>query len=147
MRALMTVIAAILLCVVAGSALARDTKHMYLIAEALDRPVATEKLGTAVAFYFGKQEHPPVARTLGEYTANRKTNAANKSDREACQWVFLSAMLALRDRALQEGGDAVINIKSYYKKNEVVSNSEYECHAGAVVAGVALRGTVVKLAK
>jgi hypothetical protein len=61
--------------------------------------------------------------------------------------VFLTVVLALRDRAVSEGGDAVVNIKSYYKKNEVVSDSEYECHAGAFVAGVALKGTVVKLAQ
>lgn len=88
-----------------------------------------------------------MAKTLGEYTANRKTNAVNKSDQTACEWAFLSALLSLRDRAIEQGGDAVINIRSYYKKDEVTSNSEYECHAGAIIAGVALRGTVVKLAK
>lgn len=147
MKTRMTVITIALLCVVAGSAFARDTKHMYLIDAALNTPVARDKLGTAVKFYFGQQEHPPVARTIAEYTANRKTNAANKSDRVACEWVFLTAMLALRDRAVQDGGDAVINIKSFYKKNEVVSDTEFECHAGAFVAGVALKGTVVTLAK
>ncbi|HZC01952.1 MAG TPA: hypothetical protein VE844_11510 [Gammaproteobacteria bacterium] len=59
----------------------------------------------------------------------------------------MSALLALRDRAVQEGGDAVINIKSFYKKNEVISDSEYECHAGGILAGVALQGTVVRLTK
>ena len=145
MRTLITVMATVLMGVAVGTA--RDTRHMYPIGAALNTPAAKEKLGSAVRFYFGKQEHPAVTRALGEYTANRKTNAANKSDREACEWVFLTALLALRDRAVQDGGDAVIDIKSFYKKNEVVSDSEYECHAGAFVAGVALRGTVVKLAK
>lgn len=147
MNTRMTVITTLLLCVAAGSAFARDTKHMYLIDAALNTPAAKDKLGTAVKFYFGKQAHPPVARTVADYVANRKTNAANKTDREACEWVFLSAMLALRDRAVQDGADAVINIRSYYKKNEVVSDTEFECHAGAFVAGVALKGTVVTLAK
>jgi uncharacterized protein YbjQ (UPF0145 family) len=143
----MTVITFALLGITYSSALARDTKYMYPIVAALNTPAAKEKVGTNVAFYFGAQGHPQVVRTLGEYTANRKTNAFNKSDQEACEWAFLSALLALRDRAAAQGGDAVINIKSYYKKDEVISNSEYGCHAGAVIAGVALRGTVVKLAK
>lgn len=143
----MIVLTLVLLCVTSGNALARDTKYMLPLEAALNTPAAREKLGTGVTFYFGKQGHPAVAQQFGEYTANRKTNALNKSDQEACEWAFLSALLALRDRAVQQGGNAVINIMSYYKKNEVVSNGEYECHAGAVIAGVALRGTVVKLAK
>ena len=142
----MMVITLGLICATHGSVLARDTRHMYPIDAALKTPASKEKLGTRVAFYFGKQAHPTVARNLGEYTANRKTNAANKSDQEACDWAFVSALLALRDRALQEGGNAVINIKSFYKKNEVVSDSEYECHAGGLLAGVALQGAAVKLA-
>lgn len=147
MRLRITLMALILLYITSSSIFARDTKHLLPIDDALNTPAAKEKLSPSVAFYFGKQTHPPVAQTLGEYTANRKTNAVNKSDRQACEWVFLSALLALHDRAVQEGGNAVINIKSYYKKNEFVSDSEYECHAGGIIAGVALKGTVVKLAK
>jgi uncharacterized protein YbjQ (UPF0145 family) len=77
--------------------------------------------------------------------ANRKTNAFNKSDEEACKWVFLSAMIALQERAIREGANAVVGINSYYKKNEVSSNTQYECHAGNIVAGVALKGTVARL--
>jgi uncharacterized protein YbjQ (UPF0145 family) len=120
---------------------------MYPVSAALNTPAAKDQLGTKVAFYFGNQPHPQVAQTLGVYSANRKTNAFNKSDQEACEWVFLSALLALRDRAVKQGGDAVINIQSYYKKNEVSSDTEYECHTGAIIGGVALQGTVVKLAK
>jgi len=38
-----------------------------------------------------------------------------KSDEGARQWAFLSALLALRQRAKQEGGDVVINVVSFYK--------------------------------
>ncbi len=71
--------------------------------------------------------------------------SCEKSDEKACNWAFLSAMIALRDRALNEGGNAVVNIKSNYKQNEMSSNTEFECHAGAIMSGVALKGTVVKL--
>jgi hypothetical protein len=148
-RTILVSIPVVLLLTVLGgtTAGARDTKLMLPVAEGLGTPAAKEKLGTTVKFFFGNQAHPPVAKRIGEYVANHKTNAANKSDKTACEWVFLTAVLALRDRAVSDGGDAVVNIKSYYKKSEVVSDSEYECHAGAFVAGVALKGTVVKLAE
>lgn len=126
-------------------ALARDSEHMFDIQEALAANDAKNRLGDQVKFYFGDQAHPSVARTISEVVANRKTNAFGKGDLEACQWVFLSSMLALRDAALERGADAVINIESYYKKNAVSDAESFECHAGNVVAGVALKGDLVKL--
>jgi len=124
--------------------LARDTKHMFPLSDALNTAVAVEQLDKGIKFYFGSQKPESVARSLGPFTSNRKTNAFNKTDKEACEWAFLSAMLALQARAEQEGGDAVI-IHSYYRKNTVKSDTEYECGAGAFVAGVTLVGEVVKL--
>ncbi|MDE1460342.1 excinuclease ATPase subunit [Spartinivicinus poritis] len=126
---------------------ARDTRVMHSIQEALSKPAAKEKLLPNVPLYFGNQPTPRVLKTLGEYMSNKKTNAFNKSDKEACQWVILSALISLQQRALQEGGNAVVNIKSYYKKNEISSTTEFECGAGALIAGVTLKGTVVKLAR
>lgn len=58
---------------------------------------------------------------------------------------MLSALLELRERAKKLGGNAVTNIVSYYKKDTSSSETEYDCHAGNIIAGVALKGTVVKL--
>jgi hypothetical protein len=124
---------------------ARDTALKLPIKDAMATEAAKSQLGTDVKFFFGSEAHPAPKTTLGTYTSNKKTNFANKSDKEGCEWVFLSAMVPLKQRALAEGGNAVINIQSYYKKNEFSSPTEYECHAGAFVGGVALRGTVVKL--
>lgn len=124
---------------------ARDTQHMYPYQELMSTEDAKMKLDRDIKFYFGDQSHPAVARKLGTYTSNKKTNALNKSDERACEWAFLSAMISLQQRAIREGGDAVINIQSYYKKNIINSATEFECGAGVFVAGVALRGTVVKL--
>lgn len=126
------------------AAQARDTKHMLPLADAMKTDAAKEQLTQGIKFYFGKQG-PKFKKSLGTHTANRKTNAFGKSDEQACEWVFLSSLVALRDRALADGGDAVINIHSYYKKSPMHSDTEFECHAGAFTAGVALRGTVVKL--
>jgi uncharacterized protein YbjQ (UPF0145 family) len=83
---------------------------------------------------------------LGTDVSNRKTNAFGKSDEKACNWAFLSAMIALEKRAKQLGANAVVNIVSYYRKVEMSSMTDFECHAGAVIAGVALKGEFVKIA-
>lgn len=145
MKASALVAAAAAVLTVSVAAYARDTALKLPVKEALETADAKEKLGTDVKFFFGSQAHPAAKATLGTYTSNKKTNFANKTDKEGCEWVFLSAMIALKQRAVAEGGNAVVNIQSYYKKKEFSSPTEYECHAGAIMGGVALRGTVVKL--
>jgi uncharacterized protein YbjQ (UPF0145 family) len=125
---------------------ARDTKHMMPIAPAMQVSDAQEKLDGSVKFFFGSQKHPKVLSKLGSDVANRKTNAFGKADGTACNWAFLSALIALEKRALALGANAVVNIVSYYKKNEVSSVTDFECHAGAIMAGVALKGDFVKIA-
>lgn len=98
----------------------------------------------SVRFYLAGQKVGVVSR-LGEDVANRKTNAANKSDVEACNWVALSALKALQDNAKQRGANAVVDIVSYYKKSEFRSASNFECFAGTWVAGVALKGSYAKV--
>lgn len=136
---------ALLATVIASPAYSRDTVHMLSLEDALSTPDAEEKLDGSVEFYFAGQDHPPVERSVVETFTNKKTNAFGKSDEEACNWVFLSAMIALQDRAKKEGADAVVDIVSYYDKNEMASATEFECHAGAIMAGVALKGNFVTL--
>lgn len=127
------------------SAVARDTPLHLSVDEAMTTAEFREKLADDVQFFFADQPYPVPTATMGEFITNKKTNAFGKSDKEACEWVFLSAMIALKDRALAEGGNAVVNIVSYYKQNEFASDSDYECHAGAIMSGVALKGRVVTL--
>jgi uncharacterized protein YbjQ (UPF0145 family) len=137
----MTVAVAML---ISGVADARDTEHKLPIKDAMAANKAVETLGPDVKFFFGP-DAPKSAKVVGTWVSNKKANFVGKSDKDACEWAFLSAMLSLRDRAVAEGGNAVVNIESYYKKKPFTSATEYECHAGAVTGGVALRGTVVKL--
>jgi hypothetical protein len=135
------VMAAAAALLVSGVSLARDTLLKLPIKDAMETADAKAALGTGVKFEFGGSAP---AKNLGTFTSNKKTNFANKSDKEGCQRAFLSAMIALKERALAEGGNAVVNIQSYYKKNEFSSATEYECGAGAIMGGVTMRGTVVK---
>jgi hypothetical protein len=131
----------------AAPAQARDTEYHLKIDEVLQNAEYQQKLGNTVRFYFGNQPAPHVEKTFGEFVTNKKTNSFGKPDEEACRWAMPSALIELRDRAGKEGGNAVTNIVSYFKKNTASSESVYECHAGALIAGVALKGTVVKLDK
>lgn len=130
---------------VTGSAIARDDLLTLPLKDALESADAKAKLSGDIKFFFGAQKTPKVQTKLGTFTSNKKTNFANKSDAVGCQIAFLSAMIALQERARAEGGNAVINIRSYYKKQTFSSETEYQCGAGSFVGGVALQGDVAKL--
>lgn len=132
---------------VAGpQAQARNTRNMLPIAAAMADNDAKGRLGDAVKFYFAGQPMPAVLEKLGTDKTSQKTNAFGKSDERACNWAFLSAMLRLQKRAKELGANAVVNIVSNYDNVEYASATDFECHAGAVMAGVALKADFVKIA-
>jgi hypothetical protein len=106
---------------------------------------ATAKSFSEVKFYFGDQSHPEPRRFIGNYSSRRTTNAFGKSDQAACQWAFLSGIKTFYERALAEGGNAVINIRSVTTGAPVSSSTEFVCRAGNVVAKVYLTGDVVSM--
>jgi uncharacterized protein YbjQ (UPF0145 family) len=124
---------------------ARDTLHNLNVNEALQVGRDQGVILDDVKVFFVGQKHPAVIKKYGEFKTNKKTNAFNKSDEKACQWAFFSAIKSLQSRALKEGGNAVIDIKSNYKSREFSSPTEFQCGAGALMAGVALKGIVVKV--
>ncbi|MBO4123324.1 excinuclease ATPase subunit [Cupriavidus gilardii] len=130
---------------VSAPASARDTRYLLPIQDVLNMPEAKEKLDGSVRFFFAGQRTPKVLETKGSDVSNRKTNGVGKSDEEACRWAALSALLSFQDKAKTMDANAVVNLVSYYKKNEMASADQYECHAGAVVVGVALKGDYARV--
>ncbi len=124
---------------------ARDSIANYSIDDAIKSDPS--KIGEDVTLYFAGQPHPAAAQSFGEAATNKKTNGFGKSDLEACQRVFLSALIELQERARKDGGNAVINIKSNYKNELHESATEFVCGSGAVISGVALKGDVVRVSK
>lgn len=116
------------------------------VKDVLDASFSSGKLDGSVKFYFAGQSTPKVLKTLEEDVTNKKSNAFGKSKEEACKWVMLSALMALQESAKARGANAVTGIVSYYKKVEYKSASQYECHAGNMISGVALKGRYAKLA-
>jgi len=138
-------IAATAVLAVASTAQARDTRVEQSLRELVSSQAARDAgIDGSVRFYLAG-EKVNVQQRLGEDVTNKKTNAANKSDEEACRWVALSALRALQDGAKSRNANAVVDIVSYYKKNEFKSTTNYECYAGTLMAGVALKGTYAKV--
>jgi hypothetical protein len=139
---------AALLCVfVAPISDARDTKNMWPIADALNTAEAKAQLNQGIQYFFGDSAHPPVEKSFGVYQSNKKTRGVGRTDKEACDWTFLSAMVSFQQRAKELGGDAVIKIESYYREVPISNATEYQCGSGALMSGVTFRGEVVKLKK
>ena len=124
---------------------ARDDIGSYAIADALAIEEYKNLLGNEIRFYCGTNKPKNIQKIYGEFGTNKKTNAFNKTDKAACQRAFISALISLRDRALREGGNAVINVKSNYKGTLTSDNTTFRCGAGAIMAGVALVGTVAQV--
>ena len=112
------------------------------IASDLNSPRAQKVLNPKIQLHFA--EGPVQIDPAHTFVSNKKTNAHNKNAEQACQIAFLSALISLQQRAVVEGGNAVVNIHSYYKKNPYFSAETYYCEDGYLMSGVALRGTVVR---
>ena len=126
---------------------ARDSATYVSLADAVARGKASGQLDGSVAFYLEGATTPAIKQKLGDATVNRKTNAVGKSDEEACHWVAMGALVALQEAAKQRGANAVVGMVSNYKKRTWSDPARYECHAGAIMAGVAFRGTYAQVAR
>lgn len=140
-------ITALALMTAMGAAHAADRTVMLPIAAAMSSSDAQAKLDSSIQFRFGDQPLKGKTTSLGTDKTSQKTNAFGKSDETACNWVFLSAMMQLQKHAQSIGANGVVNIRSNYGNIEKSSTTEFECHAGALMAGVALKADFVKVAQ
>jgi len=140
------VTAALLLSALPTLSQARDTTLYLPFDKVVNEALRSGKIDRSVKFYLAGDEPQGKVSVLsaGEVT-NKKTNAFNKSDEDACLWVAQSALISLFQAAKNSGANAVINIVSFYKRNERSDATTYECHAGAIMAGVALKGDLAKV--
>ncbi|MFJ4372376.1 excinuclease [Pseudomonas japonica] len=141
-----TATAALMLCALPGLSQARDTALYLPFEKVVQQMTAEKKLDGSVKFYLaGVQPKGKVTVVSPGAVTNKKTNAFNKSDEAACEWALQSALLTMQDAAKRVNANAVTNIASFYKKNERKDAVTYECHAGAVMAGVAIRGDLSRV--
>lgn len=138
-------IATLLVAAVSLPVAARDTEYKLPYADVLSMSEAQDKLDPNIKLHFKGQPPLKILERKGQGTSNKKTNGVGKDDRFGCRWAALSALVALQDDAKRNGANAVVDIQSYYKRDSFSSATEYECHAGAVVIGVTLRGSYAKV--
>ncbi len=138
---------ALVLSLTATSAFARDVEEKYSISEALNSDKVKSAIYDDVALYWGDQEHPAVVQKFGRFSTSKRANSWGKSRYGACNWALASSIKALQDRAVREGGNALINISSNIKNHERSSATTYRCLAGRAMVNVALKGTVVTINK
>ncbi|MFS2093919.1 excinuclease [Pseudomonas sp. Pseusp11] len=138
--------ATLLMCALPGISHARDTALYLPFDKAVAEATRTGKIDGSVKFYLaGNTPAGNVTVLSTGAVTNKKTNAFNKSDQVACEWVVQSAIISLHQAAKNAGANAVTNIVSFYKSNERKDAKTYECHAGAIMAGVALKGDLAKV--
>lgn len=132
------------LFMLSGLTQARNTLGEFDIEKALQSKGSENLL--KVKLYFGETKVPGVEKRLYEnVTTSQKSNAFGRSDEVACNRALLNAVIALQKRAQREGANAVVNIRSNYRHNEFTSTTQFQCGAGGVIAGVALKADIVKL--
>ncbi|MGF6397139.1 uncharacterized protein YbjQ (UPF0145 family) [Pseudomonas frederiksbergensis] len=137
---------ALLICALPSISQARDTAVYLPFDKAVAEATRAGKIDGSVKFYLaGNTPTGNVTVLSAGAVTNKKTNAFNKSDEVACEWVAQSAIISLHQAAKNAGANAVTNIVSFYKKNERKDAKTYECHAGALMAGVALKGDLAKV--
>lgn len=125
---------------------ARDDVLNIPLADVISMPEAQGKLDGSVKFFLAGQKTPKVLQKLDSGISNQKTNGLGKTDEFGCKWAILSALIQFQNSAKQRGANAVVDLVSYYKKNETKSDTTIECHAGNFVIGAALKGSYAKIA-
>ena len=125
---------------------ARETFHDLEVTGAAESELGRSKL-LDVPFYMAGQKHPKVSKDLGSFRSNKRTNSFNKSDEAACRRAFLSAIITFQERAQRMGADAIVDLRSITKHNNLDSATQFRCAAGTFVTNVALTGNVVRFAK
>jgi hypothetical protein len=126
--------------IAAPAAEARDDIQTYSLDLVRAHPDYAEKVGD-FRFEFGDKIQGQVIATT---SAKRATNGINKKDQDACVWAMLSAMIALRNDALESNATSVQGIKSIVSGSVFSSSTEFQCKSGFTNSQVSLQGSLVK---
>lgn len=124
----------------APAAQARDNIQTYSLDLVRSHPDYAKKLGD-FRFEFGDTIQ---GRVIATTSSKRATNGLNKKDQDACVWAMMSAMIALRDDALENNATSVQGIKSIISGSVFSSANEFQCKSGFTNSQVSLQASLVK---
>ena len=74
-------------------------------------------------------------------------NVTFKFGDKACISAFLETLKALQETAKEKGADAIVNVSSVLKSEELSSETSYLCEPGFFVSTVGLKADVVTFKK
>lgn len=119
--------------------------HLESARPATRLTTASGKLDGSVKFYLAGNTPKGAEVIRRDVTTSKKTNAFNKTDEAACSWALQSALIGMQKAAKAAGANAVVDVASNCQHVEYKDSQKYECHAGALMAGVALKGNLAKV--
>lgn len=124
-------------------AYAKDDIIKVNIDEALHSELAKKVLNPKISLSFGtsSKKYKIIDKDL---ISNKKTSNIRKTPNSACTRAFLSAIKELERRAESMGATQIVNIVSYYKKDEFDDKNYFKCGVGFLMSGVTLKGDIVK---
>ena len=131
---------------IAHPAFAKDVFHDLPVKAAQKSALGKEKLLGVPAYMVGQQS-PRIEKDFGQFKSNKRTHRLNKTEEDACNVAFLSALIALQKRAVKLGADSIVDIKSITKYKRLESALNYRCAASDLMANVVLTGRIVNFAK
>ncbi|PLX78466.1 MAG: hypothetical protein C0616_14330 [Desulfuromonas sp.] len=137
----------VMTAITATIASAADNWLYMSVKDALQSDLAKDKLDSGISFFMKGQSHPRASDETREFTANKRARKFGRSQEEACQYAFVSALIAFQQRADKEGRNAAIDLYSITKDKKFESSDQYSCLVGGMVANVAIRGKVANIGK
>ncbi|HEX7891825.1 MAG TPA: hypothetical protein VF522_20935 [Ramlibacter sp.] len=150
MRHPCSILAALSLAALAGSAAARNDKLLLPVEPALRSQGTRNLVASDIPLRFGKASAQgldlsggsavvhAVADPYGPFNPYGRT--ARRGDEQVCVDAFRKALVDLQAKARAAGAVAVVGIVSNYNGVEMDSPVAYECHAGNSRAVVDLKG-------
>jgi hypothetical protein len=123
----------LLLIALSSNTYARGKVYKLSIRSALNDSRSNERVNHHIKLHFKDRHHK--GRLL---TTTKKTMNFGRSVQAACNRAFLSAIIALQNKAHR----SVVDIYSYRFKHKYSSSSKYICERGRMMTAVTLRGRV-----
>lgn len=120
----------------------QEKSRLYDIQEAFSTYQAEKTINPELSLSFGKYVAGNVLKQ--DVKTVQRITIEGKTEEEICQWVFLSAVKRLQERALEIGASKIANISSYNNHKEYKSISKYECHIEGNTGSVALKANLIQ---
>jgi hypothetical protein len=142
----------LMLAVMPLASQARNTKLLLPISEVTNSSSFRQSAGNDIHFRFraaptsgvaadAKPAEDALAKAVATPVRGKRYDE-EESDRRTCREAFRLALVDFANQARRKGGNAVVNIVSFYGGVEMASLSEYECHAGYTRSVVELKGNI-----